>query len=131
MSDKKGSYKNYEEPFPYDHPSYTGQSNPPPYNEAPRVMPESECRPENGARMPYETQYKSQPVGESASYYNGAPSQYYQHNPANGDERGLGSTVVGGLAGGYAANQMGAGPMGTAGGAILGATGMNMATNML
>lgn len=84
--------------------------------------------------MPCHPQYRYQAVGENASYYDESQPQYYHNNPATGErngERGLGSTVLGGLVGGYVANPMGAGAMGTAGGAMLGATGMNMATNML
>lgn len=138
MSDAKDSYNNHKDSVPYDYHSSTRQSNHPPYDEIPSgqyfAVREPEQRSQNGARMPYHPQYQYQGVGENASYYNEAPSQYYHNNPATGEqngERGLGSTVLGGLAGGYVANQMGAGSMGTAGGAILGATGMNMATNML
>ncbi|KAF3395374.1 hypothetical protein DPV78_009329 [Talaromyces pinophilus] len=138
MSGPKDSYNDHKESLLYDYHAYTRQSNPPPYDEIPGgqypAASESEQRSQNGALMPYHPQYQYQAVGENASYYNEARPQYYHNNPASGEqngERGLGSTVLGGLAGGYVANQMGAGPMGTAGGAILGATGMHMATNML
>lgn len=137
MSDTKELYNNRKE-SPYDHPSHTQRRNPPPYDEVSRerypAVPESEQRFQNGAPMPHHPQYQYQAVGENASYYNDTQSQYSQNNATTGepnDERGFGSTVIGGLAGGYVANQMGAGPMGTTGGAIVGATGMNMATNML
>lgn len=138
MSGPKDSYDDHKESLPYDYRAYTRQGNPPPYDEIPRgqypAVPESERRSQNGARMPYHQQYQYQAVGENAAYYNEAQPQYYHNNPASGEqngERGLGSTVIGGLVGGYVANQMGAGPMETAGGAILGTTGMNIATNML
>jgi hypothetical protein len=46
-------------------------------------------------------------------------------------ERGLGSTLLGGAAGGFMGKKLGGGILGTAGGAVLGAVGMNMATNKL
>lgn len=98
-----------------------------------RSVPESEQRFQSGAHMAYHPQYQYQAAaGENASYYDEAQSRYSQNKPTTGepnDERGFGSTVVGCLAGGYVANQMGAGPMGTTGGAILGVTGMDMAAN--
>ncbi|KAJ5907624.1 hypothetical protein N7495_000306 [Penicillium taxi] len=85
---------------------------------------------------PYQLQQQQQQqYGENASYY--------QHNIPAGDEeasqipeqtvgdRGLGSTISGGAAGGYTAHQMGGGKLATAGGALLGAVGMNMVSNKL
>ncbi|KAJ5725013.1 uncharacterized protein N7483_006370 [Penicillium malachiteum] len=75
-----------------------------------------------------------QPRGENASYYqtNAPPQQQPGYAPGPGcaeGDKGLGSTLVGGAAGGYAGHQMAGGFLGTAGGAILGAVGMNMATH--
>lgn len=81
---------------------------------------------------PYE--FQQQP-GENASYYQHTPpydGADSSHTSENRDgERGLGSTVTGGAAGGYAAHQMGGGKLATAGGALLGAVGMNMATHKM
>ncbi|KAJ5348705.1 uncharacterized protein N7506_001958 [Penicillium brevicompactum] len=71
--------------------------------------------------------YQQQQYGANAYYYN-PESQPADFQPSE-DERGLGSTVTGGAAGGYAAHQMGGGKLATAGGALLGAVGMNMATH--
>lgn len=73
------------------------------------------------------SQYKAH--GENASYYSGAPMNESGEGPDG--EKGVGSTVVGGAAGGYAAHHMGGGKMGTVAGAALGAVGMNMATHAL
>lgn len=72
---------------------------------------------------------QNQNPGENASYYSGAPLNEPGEGPDG--EKGLGSTVVGGAAGGYAAHQMGGGKTGTVAGAALGAVGMNMATHAL
>lgn len=76
-----------------------------------------------------------QQYGENASYYYDAvPSR------ENGDapgvegpegEKGLGSTVIGGATGGFAAHKMGGGKLATAGGAVLGAVGMKMVNHKL
>lgn len=78
--------------------------------------------------MPPMSQHQA--PGENASYYSGASMTEPGTEEPNG-EKGLGSTVVGGAAGGYAAHQMGGGKMGKVAGAALGAVGMNMATNAL
>ncbi|KAJ5617902.1 hypothetical protein N7537_003016 [Penicillium hordei] len=79
---------------------------------------------------PYEPQ---QQRGENASYYDyDGPCQQAKapHGFEGSDgEKGLGSTVVGSAAGGYAAHHMGGGKLATAGGALLGAVGMNVATH--
>ncbi|KAJ5967705.1 hypothetical protein N7501_003953 [Penicillium viridicatum] len=78
--------------------------------------------------------YEFQQQGENASYYQHTPydGADSSHTSENRDgERGLGSTVTGGVAGGYAAHQMGGGKLATAGGALLGAVGMNMATHKM
>ena len=81
---------------------------------------------------PYE--FQQQP-GENASYYQYTPPHDgadSSHTSENRDgEKGLGSTIAGGAAGGYAAHQMGGGKLATAGGALLGAVGMNMATHKM
>lgn len=81
---------------------------------------------------PYEQNY-SQDRGENASYYGGSPAPNQQGYPPQGgpeDDRGLGSTLVGGAVGGYMGHQAGGG-MATLGGAALGAGGMNMATHAM
>ena len=74
------------------------------------------------------------PVGANASYYGTAPHDQYG-NPAQPinpeDDKGLGSTVVGGAAGGFAGHRLGGGFLGSAAGALLGAVGLNAATNQL
>ena len=52
-----------------------------------------------------------------------------QHGvPAGAEgEKGLGSTLLGGTAGGFLGSKMGGGLMNTAGGALAGAVGMNVA----
>ena len=89
--------------------------------------------PQDRGHSPYPPQ-QHQGGGESSSYYGGAPPQHQQGPPgAPGQEgdRGLGSTLLGGAAGGFMGNKMSHGLLGTAGGAVLGAVGMNMATNKL
>jgi len=75
------------------------------------------------------------PVGENASYYGTVPS-YDQYGRIAGttgpeDEKGLGSTLVGGAVGGYAGNKLGGGFLGSAAGALIGAVGMNAATHQM
>lgn len=83
---------------------------------------------------PYPPQqpYAPAPVGENASYYGTAPVDQNGHpiNP-NGspDEKGVGSTVVGGAAGGYAGHKLGGGLLGSVAGALVGVIGMNAATH--
>lgn len=57
-----------------------------------------------------------------------SPSNNYDPNDPEG-ERGLGSTIIGGAAGGYAGHKLGNGKLATAGGAVLGAVGANMASH--
>ncbi|KAJ5999912.1 hypothetical protein N7481_000321 [Penicillium waksmanii] len=74
------------------------------------------------------------PVGENASYYGTAPLDQYRNpiGPAGPqNEKGLGSTVVGGAAGGYAGHKVGGGFLGSTAGAVLGAIGMNAATHQV
>lgn len=82
---------------------------------------------------PYPPQQQYQQGGESASYYGATPPAHQQgYAPGPGGpegEKGLGSTLLGGAAGGFAGHKLGGGFMGTAGGAVLGAVGMNMATH--
>ncbi|KAJ5263591.1 hypothetical protein N7478_011196 [Penicillium angulare] len=66
-------------------------------------------------------------LGENASYYGEKPPPYGPDDVGlvgPDGERGLGSTLMGGAAGGYVGHQMGGG-MATAGGAVLGALGAN------
>ncbi|KAJ5736377.1 uncharacterized protein N7483_001502 [Penicillium malachiteum] len=66
-----------------------------------------------------------------------APTQHtmLRHPPAynqpqgQGDERGLGSTLIGGAGGAYVGHQMGGGALATAGGAVIGAIGANAVTH--
>ncbi|KAJ6031005.1 hypothetical protein N7540_001737 [Penicillium herquei] len=118
-------------------PTQPGQQYPPQYNaqvggypNAPNYgyPPQQSGPQQSGPQQPYQSR------GESASYYQtGAPPQQqpgYAPGPGGAEgDRGLGSTLVGGAAGGFAGHQMGGGFLGTAGGAILGAVGMNMATH--
>lgn len=50
--------------------------------------------------------------------------------PGQEGERGLGSTVLGATGGGFLSHKLGAGMLGTAGGALAGAAGMNMANKL-
>ncbi|KAJ5576054.1 hypothetical protein N7535_002980 [Penicillium sp. DV-2018c] len=89
-------------------------------------------QPQNRDHSPYPPEKKQ--GGESSSYYGTAPQPYQQGPPgAVGPEgeRGLGSTLLGGAAGGFVGNKMGHGFLGTAGGAVLGAVGANMASHKL
>ncbi|CAI7598103.1 unnamed protein product [Penicillium pancosmium] len=84
--------------------------------------------------LPYPQQQPYAPVGENASYYGTAPLDQYGNpiGPAGPqDEKGLGSTVVGGAAGGYAGHKLGGGFLGSTAGAVLGAIGMNAATHQV
>ncbi|KAJ5180104.1 hypothetical protein N7492_003314 [Penicillium capsulatum] len=79
-------------------------------------------------QYPTETnQYQNQAPGANADYYNGSSMS----ESGTDDEKGLGSTIVGGAAGGYAAHHFGGGKMGTLAGAALGAAGMNAATHAM
>lgn len=103
--------------------TYQGQQQGSYYPEAPQFAHGQQA----GTPSPYESH---QQYGENASYYhdNGAfPGA--EEGPEN--EKGLGSTVAGGAAGGYAAHHMGGGKLATAGGAVLGAVGMNMVSHKL
>ncbi|KAJ5614865.1 hypothetical protein N7528_008519 [Penicillium herquei] len=111
-------------------PNQQGQY-PPQYNTQPGGYPNA---PNYGYPQQNAPRQSYQPHGESASYYQtGAPPQQqpgYAPGPGGPEgEKGLGSTLVGGAAGGFAGHQMGGGFLGTAGGAILGAVGMNLATH--
>lgn len=88
--------------------------------------------PQDRGHSPYPPQQQYQ-GGESASYYGSAPApsqQGYPPGPGGPEgEKGLGSTLLGGAAGGFAGHKMGGGFLGSAGGAVLGAVGMNMASH--
>lgn len=105
----------------YGQAPYGQQGQPPPYSAGPQGQG-------YGGQPPY-GQQQQYPQGEAASYY-GAQGQGYPAGPgAPGDERGLGSTMLGGAAGGFAGHKMGGGFLGTAGGAVLGAVGANMVSH--
>lgn len=80
--------------------------------------------PQGGNTPPY------RPEGANTSYYDGEPlSDSNGHNVPEG-EKGLGSTVVGGAAGGYMGHKMGGG-WSTAAGAALGAVGANVISHKM
>ncbi|KAJ5579498.1 uncharacterized protein N7459_005483 [Penicillium hispanicum] len=121
----------------YDAQYQSQQDYPPAYREKyPRHQYPSGPGYGRGPQIPQDRSHSAyQPTGENASYYNSAPMSTQQGYAATAEvpeeARGLGSTLVGGAAGGFVANQMGGGPLATAGGAVLGAAGMNMATNSM
>lgn len=67
--------------------------------------------------------------GENASYYN--PECNLPSLGESEDERGLGSTLAGGAAGGVAAHKMGGGKLATAAAATAGAIGANWGKHQL
>ncbi|KAJ5813491.1 uncharacterized protein N7503_000241 [Penicillium pulvis] len=127
---------------PYSEPQYAGAATgyPPPYSERPpQNYPRSEYPPQVSNQ---EHGYGSYPPnqekgsGENASYYTAVPQDQANGvntgpgvGPEGEGERGLGSTLLGGAAGGYAGHKMQGGFLGTAGGAVLGAVGMNMVSH--
>ncbi|KAI9934842.1 hypothetical protein ASPWEDRAFT_31198 [Aspergillus wentii DTO 134E9] len=126
---------NYNQP-PYEQTTYPPQG-PGPYPNGPSYSPPPPQYPQeynNSAPYPPQPQQEYPPMGENASYYNtGAPDQRHSHSPQppqDEDEKGLGSTVIGGAAGGYLGHQMG-GKMSTLGGAALGALGLNALNHKL
>lgn len=111
-----------------------GQQGYPPYGGPPQHggYPQDHNYGQDRGHSPYPPQQQSH-GGESASYYGGAaPSGHapqYGQEPMPGaeGERGLGSTLIGGAAGALLGNKLGHGKMATAGGALAGAVGLNMA----
>ena len=101
---------------------YQGQPQGSYYSE----VPQSAHGQQGGTPSPYESHEQ---YGENASYYHDNGAVPGAEGPEN--EKGLGSTVAGGAAGGYAAHNMGGGKLATAGGAVLGAVGMNMVSYKL
>lgn len=85
---------------------------------------------------PQQHQYSQPHGGENSSYYGGhqgghAPHQGHTPVPAGAEgERGLGSTLLGGTAGGFLGHKMAGGALGTVGGAVVGAVGANAANKM-
>lgn len=79
---------------------------------------------------PY-SQQQQYPQGSNSSYYGaqGQQPMYQGQPPAHGHEgdRGLGSSLLGAAAGGFAADKLGAGALGTGAGALAGAAGLNAA----
>ncbi|CAG8139925.1 unnamed protein product [Penicillium salamii] len=106
-------------------PSFYGEQHPQP--QFPNT-PNNPFSQNGNATSPYPPE-QQMPIGENASYY-GMPPQN-QNGPNPEDEKGLGSTVVGGAAGGYAGHKLGGGLLGSAAGAILGAVGLNAATHQV
>ncbi|KAI9371229.1 hypothetical protein BJX61DRAFT_512229 [Aspergillus egyptiacus] len=111
-----------QQPYPFynEHQAQPQYSNAPSYNQSGQAV---------------DTPHQYHPTGENASYYNPEPSANptSTHAPeGEGEERekGLGSTVVGGAAGGYMGHKMGGG-WSTAAGAAIGAVGMNVVSHMM
>ncbi|KAJ5557296.1 hypothetical protein N7494_001211 [Penicillium frequentans] len=97
-------------------------------------------QPHQESTVPHQEHYQYSPAGkcsgENASYYTAVPQDQANGvntgpsvGPEGEGERGLGSTLLGGAAGGYAGHKMQGGFLGTAGGAVLGAVGMNMVSH--
>ncbi|KAJ5989491.1 hypothetical protein N7481_004701 [Penicillium waksmanii] len=122
----------------------TGKSSydPPPYTEQGYTQGDQYTQPQQYTNCGYDQKYESAanmpqghaapqsqyaPEGANASYYNGEPVS--EPNDLNG-EKGLGSTVVGGAAGGYMGHKMGGG-WSTAAGAVIGAVGMNVLSHKM
>lgn len=122
----------------------TGQPSyaPPPYTEQGYTQGDQYTLPQQNTNPGYDQKYESAanmsqghatpqsqyaPEGANASYYNGEP--VLDPNDPNG-EKGLGSTVVGGAAGGYMGHKMGGG-WSTAAGAAIGAVAMNVLSHKM
>ncbi|KAL4784045.1 hypothetical protein BJX76DRAFT_233530 [Aspergillus varians] len=85
---------------------------------------------------PQQQEYHQPQGGENSAYYGGHQGEHtlqQGHTPvpagAEG-ERGLGSTLLGGAAGSFLGHKMGGGALGTVGGAVAGAVGMNAASKL-
>ncbi|KAJ5663037.1 hypothetical protein N7507_003768 [Penicillium longicatenatum] len=135
----------YYNSAPHNQPEFASAAPdyPPPYRgQTPQdyhLGPGSECLPrvsnQDNEYVPYHAE-QHQCSGENASYYAGIPQDQVNGvgtvpgvGPERDGERGLGSTFIGGAAGGYAGHKMHGGFLGTAGGADLGAAGMNMVSH--
>ncbi|OJJ37898.1 hypothetical protein ASPWEDRAFT_471549 [Aspergillus wentii DTO 134E9] len=132
-------YPTMQQQRPNDQPPYGQQPNYPPlyneqYQQSHYPSGSKYNQPSYPPQQHYQQQYQ-QPIGENASYYNEAPLEDREGHAMNSSspesEKGLGSTIAGGAAGGYISHQMGGGKLATAGGAVLGAVGMNMATHAM
>ncbi|KAJ5945930.1 hypothetical protein N7454_002769 [Penicillium verhagenii] len=137
-------FHNSSEPQPYTQPRYDAGASPgafpSQYNQQqPQGYhpngPGHENAPQDRGYAPYPPA-QQQAGGENSSYYGSAPHGQASYatgpgpaGPQGEGERGLGSTLIGGAAGGFAGHKMQGGFLGTAGGAVLGAVGMNMATH--
>ncbi|KAJ5103600.1 hypothetical protein N7532_004129 [Penicillium argentinense] len=137
-----------QRPQPYAHQSQPqGQYHQPPPSSAPPEYNQQAYPPHhdhqaqgqyyNGPAYDQQTgqnlnppQQQYQQTGANLSYYNG--EQFSDPNDRNAPEgeKGLGSTVFGGAAGGFMGHKVGGG-WGTAAGPALGAMGMNMATHKM
>lgn len=117
------------------------QGSPPLYNE--QQYPQGQMpgpyfsgSQQNVGVPPYaqQPQQQNMPIGANASYYGAVPQNQYGNPVGPGgpeEDKGLGSTVIGGAAGGYAGHKLGGGLLGSAAGAVLGAIGMNAATHQM
>lgn len=123
----------YQQPQGYE-PQYAQQSDPQHHQQC------QECAHAHNqsqfqappAPQNYEASYPPQghyQPAANASYYSGASLDGPDSKAEN--EKGLGSTVIGGAAGGYAGHKMGRGKLATVAGAAVGAVGMNMATHAM
>lgn len=113
-------YQQHMESQQYSNGPIYGQSLQVPLQQAPPLYQE--------ALSPQPQYHQS---GENASYYYGVPVSNQKEFEDQGGEKGLGSTVIGGVAGGYAGHKMHGGKLATAGGAALGAIGVNYANHKL
>lgn len=90
--------------------------------------------PDDREHSPYPPQQPYQQPGANSSYYGvGAHQEKPGQSPAPGGpegEKGLGSTVIGATGGGILGHKLGHGVLGTAGGALAGAAGMNIVNKM-
>ncbi|CAH0058129.1 unnamed protein product [Clonostachys solani] len=115
--------------------SYYGYSNSHAYAQQPQYQ-----QPQYSARHLGNSPYSHgqggyiPPYHQQADYYRApAPNQYNGHQETLGPdgERGLGATVVGGGAAGWAAHKAGSGMLGSLASAAAGAIGANVLENKL
>lgn len=133
------NYSNYEMNTQYQQPQgyesqHAQQSGPQHYHQCQECVHTHNQNQFRAQPAPqnYEASYPQQghyQPAANASYYSGAPMDGSGSEAEN--EKGLGSTVIGGAAGGYAGHKMGGGKLATVAGAAVGAVGMNMATHAM